>query len=120
MWGTGNDVVAANASSRARVQRDAGGEPIVRQPPAGYVGLHRLIPGDDNPTMPHHIPSTQDDLRDAATAYLPRIGQLDHEPTNQTTDDLTDERAAATRALHQDTRPDLVLLQQVLDGLRRL
>lgn len=120
MWGIGNDVVAADASSRARVQRDARGEPIVRQPQAGYVGLHRLIPGDDNPTMPHDISSTKDDLRDAATAYLPRVGQLDHEPTDQTVDDLADERAAATRAIQQGARPDLVLLQQVLDGLRRL
>jgi hypothetical protein len=120
VWEIGNDVVAANASNRARVQRDDRGEPIVRQPPAGYVGLHRLIPDDDNPIMPLDSSSTQDNLRDAATAYLPRVGQLDHEPSTQATDDLADERAAATRAIHQGTRPDLVLLQQVLDGLRRL
>jgi hypothetical protein len=120
VWGIGNDFVAANASSRARVQRDVRGESIVRQPPAGYVGLHRLNPGDENPTMPHDASSTKDNLPNAVTAYLPRIGQLDHEPTDQTTDDLADQQAAATRAIRQGAWPDLALLQQVLDGLRRL
>lgn len=94
---------------------------MVRQAPAGYVGLHRLVPGGDNPTMRHDFASSKDDLHDAVTAYLPRIGQLDHEPTNQTIDDdLADQRAAATRAIRQRTQPTLALLQQVLDGLRRL
>ncbi|PXY37240.1 hypothetical protein BA062_07035 [Prauserella flavalba] len=70
--------------------------------------------------MPQDLSSTKDDLSNAVTAYLPRVGQLDHEPTDQTTDDLANEQAAATRAIQQRARPDLAMLQQVLDGLRRL
>jgi hypothetical protein len=71
--------------------------------------------------MQTHSSSTQDDLLNAATAYMPRIGRLDIQPTEQANDDgVAAERAAATRAVRQRTQPNLALLQQVLDGLRRM
>jgi hypothetical protein len=52
---------------------------------------------------------------------MPRIGRLDIQPTEQANDDgVAAERAAATRAVRQRTQPNLALLQQVLDGLRRM
>lgn len=62
----------------------------------------------------------KDDVRNAVTAFMPCVGQLDPESTIQLTDEFMDERAAATRAVRQGRRPDLALLQQVLDGLQRL
>jgi hypothetical protein len=70
--------------------------------------------------------STQDALRNGATAYMPRIGSLDIQAVEQVNDDrgaadrVVAERAAAARAIRQSKRPDLDFLQQVLDGLRRM
>lgn len=115
--------MAADATHGARVRRYADtGEPLIRDPPDEYVGLHRFVPGDDNPTMPpEFLFPPKDDLHDAVTAYLPRVGTLDDEPPNETSDaDFANERAAATRAMRQSAEPNLTFLQRVLDGLRRL
>jgi hypothetical protein len=115
--------VAADAAHGARVRRRADtGEPLIRDPPDEYVGLHRFVPGDDTPTMPPEFSfPPKEDLRDAVTAYLPRVGRLDDEPPDETSDaDFENERTAATRAIRQSTEPNLAFLQRVLDGLRRL
>ncbi|MFF0144120.1 hypothetical protein [Amycolatopsis sulphurea] len=115
--------MAADAAHGARVRRYADtGEPLIRDPPDEYVGQHRFVPGDDNPTMPPEFLSPPEgDLYDAVTAYLPRVGRLDDEPPAETSDaDFANERAAATRAIRQSTASNLGFLQRVLDGLRRL
>lgn len=115
--------MAADATHGARVRRHADTrEPLIRDPPDEYVGQHRFIPGDDNPTMPpEFLFPPKDDLPNAVTAYLPRVGRLDNEPPDETSDDdLAIERAAATRAIRQRSEPNLAFLQRILDGLRRL
>ncbi|PFG50206.1 hypothetical protein ATK36_5415 [Amycolatopsis sulphurea] len=65
--------------------------------------------------LPNH------DLCEAVTAYLPRVGRLDDELSDEIGDAaLANERATATRAIRQSIEPNLALLQRVLDGLRRL
>jgi hypothetical protein len=60
------------------------------------------------------------DKRDTAvTEYLPRVGQFDNELKDKV-DDLANERNAAARAIRQTAPPTLDVLQQILDGLRRL
>lgn len=115
--------MAADATHGARLRRHADtGEPLIRDPPDEYVGQHRFIPGDDNPTMPpEFLFPPKDDLPDAVTAYLPHVGRLDNEPADEAHDGaLAIERAAATRAIRQSSEPTLTFLQRVLDGLRRL
>lgn len=70
---------------------------------------------------PEFLFPPKDDLPDAVTAYLPRVGTLDNESADEARDGaLAIERAAATRAIRQRGEPNLAFLQRVLDGLRRL
>jgi hypothetical protein len=117
--------VAADTTGDAHVQRDpTTGKPFVRQPSTGYVGRHRLVPADDTPTMPQNLWfRPRDDVPDAITAYLPCVGTLEPEQTDQISgseSEFAAERAAATHVALQRTEPDLMFLQRVLDGLRRL
>ncbi|RBM18653.1 hypothetical protein DI005_18335 [Prauserella sp. PE36] len=115
--------MAADAIHGARVRRHADtGAPLIRDPPEEYVGQHRFILGDDNPTMPpEFLFPLKDDLPSAATAYLPRVGRLGAEPAYEARDgDLAIERAAATRAIRHSSEPNLAFLQRVLDGLQRM
>jgi hypothetical protein len=117
--------MAADAPDGPRTRRDiAIGEQLVREPPSGYRGRHRLVSGDDKVTMPDgfwfrpHIvdPST-------FTQYLPRIGALDETPAIppvKVNEDDKEEQAAALHALRHWTPPDETLFQRILDGLRRL
>ena len=115
-------MAADDASGRTRAQRDASDirDPFVRQRPEGYLGRHRLVPGDDTPTMPQDTWfRPQDDGSDSATKYLPRVGTLDDESINPPSG-ADQERAAATQAMRQSATPDPMLFQRILDGLRRL
>ncbi len=115
--------MVADATDGARVRRRAAtGAPLVRDPPDGYVGQHRFVPGDDNPTMPpEFLFPPKDELHNAVTVYLPRVGTLDNERADEARDgDVAIERAAATRAIRHSSEPNHAFLQRVLDGLRRL
>lgn len=115
--------MGADATHGARVRCHADtGELLVCDPPDEYVGQHRFVPGDDNPTVPpEFLFPPKDDLPAAVTAYLPRVGRLDNEPSDEAGDGaLAVERAAATRAIRHSSEPNLAFLQRVLDGLRRM
>jgi hypothetical protein len=117
--------MAADTPDGPRTRRNtATAEQLVREPPLGYRGRHRLVSGDDKVTMPDgfwfrlHIvdPST-------VTQYLPRIGELDETPAIppvKVNEEHEEEQAAALQALRQRTPPDETLFQRILDGLRRL
>jgi hypothetical protein len=112
--------MAADVPDGPRTRRNtAPGEQLVREPPSGYRGRHRLVSGDDKVTMPDGFwfrprivdPST-------VTQYLPRLGELDETPATPPV--KVNEHAAALQALRQRTPPDETLFQRILDGLRRL
>lgn len=121
--GAADEFVAADdALDRTRAQRDASDirNPFVRQPSEGYLGRHRLVPGDDTPTMPQDTWfRPQDDGSESATRYLPRVGTLDDESINPP-GGADRERAAAAQAIRGSATPDPTLFQRILDGLRRL
>lgn len=76
--------------------------------------------------MQVNLLSAREALHNAATAYIPKIGNLDIQEADEAKDDggtanpMSAERAAAAHAVRQSMRPDLAFLQRVLDGLRRI